>query len=143
MKIFSAISILILVSYLRIVNNTPCDSPGISCNPIISAILCDITTDNGTAASYLFNQCTRQTSLPEIVVHVDDFNGFNNDRITLDVGPGIIVLSLSIDGNYNEIVFNTTQPDVTRLYIYSPISINASDTGRSKLRQNGRFSFLL
>ena len=54
--------------------------------------------------------------------------GFSNDRITLDVGPGVILISLNIEGNYNEIAFNNTQPDVIRVRIYSPVSINASQT---------------
>ena len=129
MKIFSSISILILVSFGN-VHSTPCVGTGISCEPIISTILCDITTDNGTTASYLFNQCTRQSN-PEIVAHVDTFSGFSNDRLTLDVGPGVIGITLTIEGDDNEIVFNTTQPDVVRVYISSfdsPFSVNASQT---------------
>ena len=127
MKLFSAISILILVSLFGTVRNTPCEGTGISCQTIISSILCDITADNGTTASYLANLCTRQSN-PAIVQHYDTFYGFTNDRITLDVGPGVILISLSIEGDNNEIAFNNTQPDVIRVRIYSPVSINASQT---------------
>ena len=89
--------------------------------------MCYITTDNGNTASYLANLCTRQPN-PEIVAHSGIFSGFKNDRLTLDVGPGVTALTLGIEGDNNEIVFNNTQPDITRIYIYSPVSINASQT---------------
>ena len=52
---------------------------------------------------------------PVVVEHVNIFYGINNDRITLDVGPGVIELTLNIIGDYNEIVFSNTQPNVISL----------------------------
>ena len=128
MKLFSAISILILISLFGTVRNTPCNETGISCQIFTDIIFCDITTDNGTTASYLVNLCSRQSD-PDIMRHFYHFFGLNNDRITLDVGPGVTDFSAEVEGENNEIVFNNTQPDVIRVRILSFfVSINASQT---------------
>ena len=127
MKLFSAISILILISSFGTVHNTPCEGTGISCQIFIDTIYCDIATVNGTTASYLFNLCTRQSN-PVVVEHVYTFYGIDNDRITLDVGPGVIELTLNIIGDYNEIVFSNTQPNVISLFSHTTLSINVSQT---------------
>ena len=107
------------------VHSTPCVGTGISCEPIFSTILCGITTDNGTTGSYLFNQCTRQSN-PEIVAHVDTFSGFSNDRLTLDVGPGVIGITLLLKMMIT-ISFSTKADVCTCIHSFdSPFSVNPS-----------------
>ena len=79
----------------------------------------------------LFYHIITQKSNPEIVTQVYSFSVFNNDRITLDVGPGVIEFTLINEGDNNEIVFNNTQPDLIRV---SLVSINAGQTILSSFR---------
>lgn len=127
--LFSTISIFIFVSFIGAVHNTPCVGTYISCQTFSSTgtISCSIFAQNGTIASSLVNECTQQPN-PGIQSHVYTLSGFNNDMIALDIGPGVIVLSLIINGIDNEITFTSSQPNITRVSITSRGSVNLSQT---------------